>query len=299
MFIERANTKYFNKYSYTKSIYTNATTKLIITCPIHGDFNKTPNKHLLGQGCPECSKEGKYDTLKTFKEKANNIHNFKYDYSLVNYVTSTKKVKIVCIKHGEFNQEPRTHLQGHGCPKCAKITNPCRLTTLKQKFIAKSEEIHNFKYDYSEVNYIQSKVKVIIICPIHGKFKQEPRLHTIGQGCPLCNIPGGYSKHEWVSKCNKYRNSNPLVYIIRCYNDMEEFIKIGITFKTVSMRFSNYKKLPYSYEIIKEIKGSADFVYDKEKELHTSCISFKYKPLLSFGGKTECFNLEVLKFLIT
>ena len=46
--------KYF--YSYDKSVYKNSHTKLIITCPIHGDFMQTPNAHLRGEGCPECIK---------------------------------------------------------------------------------------------------------------------------------------------------------------------------------------------------------------------------------------------------
>ena len=55
--------------------------------------------------------------------------------------------------------------------------------------------------------------------------------------------------------------------------------------------------MPYSYEIIKEIKGSSDFVYDKEKELHMLYETYKYKPLISFGGETECFDISILDSL--
>ena len=52
--------------------------------------------------------------------------------------------------------------------------------------IKKFNNIHNGKYDYSKVNYVKTTVKVDIICPIHGEFKQTPQAHLKGQGCPLC-----------------------------------------------------------------------------------------------------------------
>ena len=60
-----------------------------------------------------------------------------------------------------------------------------RLTT--EEFIAKSKEVHGEKYDYSNVEYINSHTTVSIVCPKHGMFKQEPRAHiTQKQGCPKC-----------------------------------------------------------------------------------------------------------------
>ena len=45
-------------------------------------------------------------------------------------------------------------------------------TYTKDEFIKKANEIHNNKYDYSKVNYIDSRLKISIICPEHGEFKQ-------------------------------------------------------------------------------------------------------------------------------
>lgn len=55
IFIERSNLKHEYKYDYSKVIYNKAKIKVIITCKIHGDFEKTPDKHLQGNGCPKCS----------------------------------------------------------------------------------------------------------------------------------------------------------------------------------------------------------------------------------------------------
>lgn len=44
-----------NKYTYSKVDYYNKSTSVIITCPIHRDFEQTPAVHLSGSGCPACS----------------------------------------------------------------------------------------------------------------------------------------------------------------------------------------------------------------------------------------------------
>ena len=56
--------------------------------------------------------------------------------------------------------------------------------------------------------------------------------------------------------------------------------------------------MPYSYEVLKEIKGSPDFIYDEEKELHKKYKIYKYTPLISFGGETECFNISILQDIL-
>ena len=56
----------------------------------------------------------------------------------------------------------------------------------KEKFIKKSNKVHNGKYDYSKVDYVDSLTKVCIICPQHGEFWQTPQSHARGNGCPMC-----------------------------------------------------------------------------------------------------------------
>ena len=56
------------------------------------------------------------------KKKSREKHGDIYDYSLVNYVDSLTKVKIICPIHGEFLQSPRKHLQRQGCPNCVNKT---------------------------------------------------------------------------------------------------------------------------------------------------------------------------------
>lgn len=123
-----------------------------------------------------------------FIEKANSIHNNRYDYSKVEYKTALTKVVIICPKlgHGEFIQQPNDHLFGHGCNKCGieNIKNKKRMKN--HEFIEKANKIHNNKYDYSLVKYTNSKSRLIIKCPIHNVFEQNAMCHLTGQGCKKC-----------------------------------------------------------------------------------------------------------------
>ena len=51
-------------------------------------------------------------TTEEFTQKAFKKHGNKYDYSLVKYVNSKTKVKIICPKHGVFEQKPNIHFKG-------------------------------------------------------------------------------------------------------------------------------------------------------------------------------------------
>jgi hypothetical protein len=53
-FIARATTIHNNFYDYSRSKYTNSSARILIICPKHGKFYQSPNKHLMGQGCPKC-----------------------------------------------------------------------------------------------------------------------------------------------------------------------------------------------------------------------------------------------------
>ena len=126
-FVERARKIHGNKYDYSKVNYVDSLTPVCIICPEHGEFWQRPSAHLSGQGCPKCSSflNGNKKRLEQneFIKRANEIHNEKYDYSKVKYVTSTIPVIITCPLHGDFYQTPHKHLCGHGCPVCGNKNN--------------------------------------------------------------------------------------------------------------------------------------------------------------------------------
>ena len=126
-FVSLAKNVHGDKYDYSKVVYKNTKDKVIIICPIHGEFSQSFEKHVVrGQGCPKCV--GKNKDTSEFIFQANKIHKNKYDYSKTNYISAMTKVTIICPIHGEFLQAPAKHLCGDGCPKCnsSKLENSLR-----------------------------------------------------------------------------------------------------------------------------------------------------------------------------
>jgi hypothetical protein len=194
-FIDRSNKSHNFKYSYSKSVYIDAFTKIIIICPIHGDFEQLPIGHWRGKGCEKCAYELKNKKMSKMKiEKAANefenkailIHGNTYNYSKSEYQGSDKNIIIICSIHGEFLQTPSCHLNGSGCSQCSYEKKSEIYTHSQQYVIDQFNVTHGFKYDYSKVIYTGSQNKIEIICPQHGSFFQRASHHMEGRGCPIC-----------------------------------------------------------------------------------------------------------------
>jgi hypothetical protein len=135
--------------------------------------------------------------------------------------------------------------------------------------------------------YVFNKDKVIITCKEHGDFEQVPNMHLAGNGCPKCGSVENFSRSSYVKKS---KGRKCIFYILKCFDENEEFYKIGITMNSVNKRYKTKKSLPYSYQIISEIYGEAEYIWDLEKEEKKRLRDFNYQPLKSFcGSKTECF----------
>ena len=246
-FIWKALHAHGDKYDYYETVYINNKTKVKIGCRVKGHeiFTQRTNDHIYGHGCYKC-KGGSKLTLKEFIKKANEVHGEgRYDYSEVVYKNNKTKVCIICHNHEEpfrFRQKPNDHIQGHGCPKCArKLRSEIQHMPLEE-FIERARKIHGDKYDYSKVIYINKNTKVIIICPIHGKFKQSPDKHLNDRGCPKCN------KNKGEEAIRKFLNEKEI--------EFEEQKKFkGCKYKQL-LKFDFY--LP-RYNLCIEFDGSPHF----------------------------------------
>lgn len=111
-----------NKYDYSNIDYKNNRTKVEIICPEHGSFYQTPSHHLSGHGCSlcGCASVGKQKRISTedFINRSNEVHGSKYHYHKTSYDINRNKVTITCNIHGDFEQSPKAHLIGAGCPAC-------------------------------------------------------------------------------------------------------------------------------------------------------------------------------------
>ena len=154
-------------------------------------FEQTAISHLR-MLAPELNMNLEYFIKKSTEKWGN-----KYDYSLVNYVKSDKKVKII-FNDIIYEQTPSRHLYGAPEKIFLKKTN--------EQFINESNIVHDNKFSYDKVEYVKNQIKVIITCPIHGDFKQTPLSHLQGNGCNNCTE----SKGEKVIA--KYLDKNNISY---------------------------------------------------------------------------------------
>jgi hypothetical protein len=144
-------------------------------------------------------------THQQFIEKANNIHNNKYEYPDI-YINSDTKINIVCPLHGRFMQVPYSHLNGNGCPKCANDLCAQLFSKKHDDFVIKANLIHNNKYEYLEI-YKNAHTKIEIECPIHKIFIQSPDKHLQGNGCPKCAGRIRKTKEQFVLEANLVHNN--------------------------------------------------------------------------------------------
>ena len=197
-FIKKAREVHGDRYDYSKVEYVNNQTKVRIICPEHGEFLQRPIDHLKGHECSECGKkkniESRRKTLEEFIEEARKVHGDRYDYSKVEYESTSTKICIICKEHGEFWQTPYSHLNGHGCSKCAYEVKRQRHIYSQEEIIEKLHSFFGDRYSYDKVVYKAMKIPITLVCHEkdkngveHGEFSMRPvNIFSSHQECPKC-----------------------------------------------------------------------------------------------------------------
>jgi len=218
---------------------------------------------------------------------------FKENTIIDNYTTCDYKMKIQS-KYGICAISSRCLLVG---------SLPCIVSAINKNeyFINQAKEIHGNTYSYDLIDYKKGDTKIKIICKKHGVFTQKPNSHLNNNGCPKCgyektseynkNNPQGYKDDLWfkASKKSKHFDSYKF-YIIKCWNNIEFFYKVGRTFTTVEKRFKYKYQMPYNYFVMYIEEGDYDFICKIEKSLHKTSSKYKYLPKIPFHGRHECFS---------
>lgn len=270
-FIDRARAVHGDTYSYDSSDYIHSHKPISIHCKDHGLFEQRPCDHWVGYGCPKCGvykRNGitKKSNTKEFIEKSTSIHGNKFGYAFVVYRGNNVKVSIHCREHGMFEQMPYSHLKGKGCPTCGGTG---KSTT--KKFIKQASVVHNNKYNYSNVVYLNNFTKVKIECCEHGSFEQPPNTHLSGVGCPGC------------AKSGFDRTKDGYIYLMR--SDCGRYAKIGITHKP-KQRYLRLKNVtPFKFNIVECIRSSGFLVAEVERKILDSTDKIDFSE--TFEGHSE------------
>jgi hypothetical protein len=294
-FLEKALKVHGNTYDYSnsKENYICSDSVISIICKVHGQFKQRAKTHTLGSGCRKCNIEiannKELDDEKEFLQKAKEIHGTKYDYSLIQYKDYHTPIHILCKEHGEFLMTPYKHIEnktqyikkkllGYGCPQCDLKDGHVKKTkayTL-ESFIQKAISIHGEKYDYSEVQFVNTDTYIKIKCPEHGPFWQimlnhlkSSREGNLGSGCPNC----GTTKFK-ETMLRKYNVTNPV-------HDKEMLNKIlhnGLTTKDYTFPSGKTVQIQgYEDRAINELLESGINEDDIVLGDDIQCIKYTYK----------------------
>lgn len=200
---ERIRAAHGNKYQYPNGFAKDEKKRILVRCPVHGDFYQYLYSHLEGKGCSKCAGRGL--STDEWISRAKRVHGDAYDYSHTIFSGARNKLTIHCRVHGDFEQVAYSHLNGNGCPQCwwerKKDIEESKRVSAQNEFIRKATEIHGEKYDYSLVSYSNHKEPVLIVCPDHGEFWQAPSVQLRGGGCPACaRIRTGSRRRNSIEK---------------------------------------------------------------------------------------------------
>jgi hypothetical protein len=209
--INHSKSKFGNKFDYSKTVYVNARTKLVIKCDIHGDLLVDPTNHMISPtGCERCSSQqtglSQRRTQGSLIAQFISQHGDRYDYSKVDYKGDKNNILIICKEHGEFWQRAIAHANGRNCNKCMNEQVGLNSRLTRDEFIERSNQVHEGKYDYSKVEYLTIEDYVTIICPIHGGFRQKANNHcNQGNGCWECGqetsgLNRRISDEQWITR---------------------------------------------------------------------------------------------------
>lgn len=271
-----------NKTNYKRiGEYLGSKVKILFKCyKCSNEWLVRPNDIMTGRGCPDCA-----STKYTNEMYTQALRNKGIRYKLKGTYNGTDvKIDHECPDCASvWPVTPHSILNGSGCPTCAgniKYTTETYAQALLDKGI---------KYLLTGT-YKGNKVKTDHECPkCTNTWSTAPSNILTGRGCPICSSSGfDISKQAYL-------------YFIQIITPHDSFLKVGITNREVSKRFSEIARGTNAIEltVIKTLEGLGSNIRDLEQKILKSFD--RYTPCEAFVGYTECLALdlkeEVLKYL--
>jgi hypothetical protein len=173
----------------------------------------------------------------------------------------------------------QSHVDESGTTGLTKRTNVKSEVQTIDDFVNRAIEVHGDRYEYTHVKFKGLYQKVLIICPIHGAFKQLPRNHLLGNGCKRCTSGKGglAARHDTMKGIT--------LYLAHCSDDQESFYKIGLTAVGVEARSI---RIPYQVTSLFEYNFSdLSLASSTEAFLIKHYGKLRYKPAKQFYGSVR------------
>ena len=304
-FIAKARAIHGDKYDYSKVVYKNSGGKVIIICPIHGEFEQESNSHLMGRGCKKCSydklaNERKF-TIEKIIAKAKEVHGDLYDYSEwyeVGYKNKDTKMPITCKKCGwRFKQTPGHHIhEKNGCPQCGRKQagktlgekmkgKPGNRRIKQEVFEKRFKEKYGESFDISNFRYKDAHTPGVLVCRKCGNVFTRTSNQAFSRviRCPACS-ERGQSDHVYLLVDSEYKATR---------------MKIGIT-NNITRRLQNLRRgnkhsglQPTPFKIFKRAcyKVGPGKAYEIEQMFHRYYAS-RNLGYTGFDGATEWFEYD-------
>ena len=189
-FIAEATEIWGTTYDYSKVNYINNNHRVVLICPVHGEFEVYAREHLDGRGCPKCLKGNKF--IEKLKERFGD----KFGLDNFVYIDSQTPVELICPTHGSFRRTPTQVLySSQGCPECREELE--RKT--REEANAKKNSVLNHTppnnvtgtIDYNVLKAQALKLETIdlerLIKSLKDELQNRKRVRTIGEVRRECN----------------------------------------------------------------------------------------------------------------
>jgi hypothetical protein len=234
------------------------------------------------------------------KLKVKNSYYRNEDFSVMSNYENNKKPIEILTKYGICKVKPSNLLNGD-FPTILSAKNK---TEYFLNMLKDTQQNTFNKYNFVNFKYIKNNIKSKVYCNIHGDFEITPAVLLRGGGCEQCGYDllrsfkrneqeTNFSHDSWIRQAKVSKKFDSFkVYIIRCWDEEEEFYKIGKTFLNVRSRYYDCN-IPYIYETIKIFESNTEgrYISELEKKLQKLNKENKYTPKKSFNGMYECFKV--------
>lgn len=278
-------------------------TRVKLYCPSHGEWSTTPLGALSrGVGCTGCGidQNAVVRRLDLDKARTNYPNNITIsqdtlkpypNYLLSCSICSADEYALAGLCSGTFPLGRDNLSKGHLSCRCNtqyRYTCAQREYKLRQQIHLLGGTLLGFKGNPAAV----TSSLVSWLCPEgHYNSTIDQNVKAKGFRCRTCaENQFGLYKHKVDYEDN--------LYLLRFYNDKEEFIKIGRTFE-LEVRYGQFRK-HYNVEELNLNQGLHKEIREMEIYFHDSlrALGLAYKPVIPFGGSVrECFTMEALNHI--